>query len=90
MLDELYALHDAETDPLRQALMERLMELRRPPPVWRRQLADYQREIGGEIQCPRCYASEQRSIMKPKSPDTPTEGDLFRCRACELEVLLPQ
>jgi hypothetical protein len=46
----------------------------------------FQSEIGGELQCPRCWVdNELRAPLAPIPSDT--GNDLFRCNVCQLEHL---
>jgi hypothetical protein len=51
-------------------------------------LANFQPEIGGNLQCPRCWIEHAKQSPLVSIPSTDGE-DSFRCHTCNLDLSVP-
>jgi hypothetical protein len=53
----------------------------------RERLASFQPEIGGDLQCPRCWIDHEMRASLVAIPATgPSKEDAFRCHACGFDL----
>jgi hypothetical protein len=56
----------------------------------RERLASFQPEIGGDLQCPRCWIDHEMRASLVAIPATgPSKEDAFRCHACGFDLSFP-
>jgi hypothetical protein len=57
--------------------------------VLQERLASFQPEIGGSLQCPRCWVDRETQSSLTRAPGTGLE-ESYRCLKCGFELLVPR
>jgi transposase-like protein len=81
----VYLKHELANIKARKAELEAYLH---STTLLQERLARFQSEIGGSLQCPRCWVDRETRSSLAEGPGTEKE-DSFRCHKCGFDLSIP-